>query len=141
MKYTDKQREHIIHSFDLFCKRVIRNKAYEIYNKNKRDIERFISFDKVCNEYLSECGELDTYPISQYHFEAFGYVFSVNDDKLGKALSALVKSKRDVILMYYFTELTLKDISCLIGYSNRTASYRHIRGLHLLREFMEADNE
>ena len=141
MNYTEKEKEHLIHSFDLFCKRVIKNKAYEIYNRNKRYNERFVSLDKVYNEYLSECGVLDTYPILQYHFKAFGYVFSVNDYKLGNALLKLEKSKRDIILMYYFTDLNLSDLACFIGYSNRTASYRHIQGLHLLRELMEADNE
>lgn len=74
----------------------------QLTNKKKRLIsERNVSFEDIANDYFSECGECDAYPILQYHFEAFGNIFSINDDRLGKALSKLPKKKRDLILTYY----------------------------------------
>ena len=139
MNYTDEQKEHIRHYFDSFCKKTIRYQAINLYRENGKYAERNVSFEEILNEYFLECGKCDTYPILQYHFEAFGYIFSVNDYKLGKALFQLSKHKRDVILMYYFTDYKLKDIAEMIGKAQKNISYIHIRALKNLREIMEDD--
>lgn len=141
MKYTDEQKEHIRHCFDSFCKKTIRYQAINLYRESDRYSKRNISFEEILNDYFSECGKYDTYPILQYHFEAFGYIFSVNDYKLGKALLQLSKQKRDVILMYYFTDCKLKDIAELIGKPQKNISYIHIRAIKNLREIMEGSKD
>lgn len=141
MNYTDKEKEHIMHSFDLFCKRTIRHKAYNIHNQNKRIREHYISLEKVYNEYFCECFCFDEYPILQYHFKVLGLVFSVNDYKLGKALSKLTAKQREIILAYYFTDLNLRGISQILGVAPQSASFHHVKGLKKLRKIMEADNE
>ena len=72
---------------------------------------------------------------------AFGYIFSVNDYDLGKALLQLPKKKRDVILMYYFTDYKLKDIAEMIGKSQKNISYINVRALKNLREIMEGGED
>lgn len=141
MKYTDEQKERIRHCFDSFCKKVIRYQAINLFRESGRYAERNVSFEEILNDYFSECGKCDTYPVLQYHFEAFGYIFSVNDYKLGKALLQLPKKKRDVILMYYFTDYKLKDIAELLGKPQQNISYIHIRALKSLREIMERDKD
>lgn len=137
MKYTDEQKEHIRHCFDSFCKKTIRYQAINLYRESSKYAERNVSFEEILNESFLEYGKCDTYPILQYHFEAFGYIFSVNDYDLEKALLQLPKKKRDVILMYYFTDYKLKDISEMIGKAQKNISYIHIRALKNLREIME----
>ena len=140
MKYTDEQKEHIIHCFDSFCKTVIRYKAYSLHDIHKRDNARYISFESIA-DYISEYGECDIYPVLQYHFEAFGYAFSVNDYRLGKALAQLDKKKRDIILMYYFGGMNLSQISRELFKAHSSISYIHVRALRQLRKIMEAGNE
>ncbi len=91
MKYTDEQKEHIRHCFDSFCKKTIRYQAINLYRESSKYAERNVSFEEILNESFLEYGKCDTYPILQYHFEAFGYIFSVNDYDLGKALLQLPK--------------------------------------------------
>lgn len=141
MKYTDEQKEHIRHCFDSFCKKTIHYQAINLYRKSSKYAERNISFEEILNKYFSECGQCDTYPVLQYYFEAFGYIFFVNDYDLGKALLQLSKQKRDVILMYYFTNYKLKDIAELIGKPQKNISYIHIRALKNLREIMEGNKD
>lgn len=141
MKYTDEQKEHIIHCFDSFCKTVIRYKAYNLHDIHKRDNARYISFESIAGGHISECGECDIYPVLQYHFEAFGYVFSVNDSRLGKALAQLDKKKRDIILMYYFGGMNLSQISRELYKAHSSISYIHVCALRQLRRIMEADGE
>lgn len=141
MNYTDEQKKQIERAFNSFCKTVIRYCAINLYRERYRDIKRYVSLDEIYAEYQDEYGECDTYPILQYHFEVFGNIFSIHDDRLGKALSKLPKKKRDVILTYYFTGCTLKSIAEKIGRPETSISYIHIRTLKKLREFMEGGNE
>lgn len=83
MTYTDKQKEHIEHTFDGYCKKVIRNTAYNIYRANKQKLNHEVSFEKIYVEHNQQFSETDTYPILQYHFTVFDYVLSVNDYYLG----------------------------------------------------------
>ena len=53
MDYTDKEKEHIMHLFDLFCKRAIRRKAYSMHNQNKRIRERYILKRFIMNTLMS----------------------------------------------------------------------------------------
>lgn len=129
MKYTDEQKEHIRHCFDYYCKKTIRYQAITLYRESTKYAERNVSYEKIWNEYFSECGECDTYPILQYHFEAFGYQFSVNDYDLGNALSQLSKKKRDIILMYYFANFKLTEIAKMLNKPHQSISYIHTRTL------------
>lgn len=67
-------------------KNVIRYQAVNLYRKITKYEGHNISFENVFAEYHEEYGKCDTYPILQYHFKAFDYIFSVNDFNLGKAL-------------------------------------------------------
>ena len=133
MNYTDEHKEYIRHTFDSFCKKTIRYQSITLYRENAKYLERNVSFEEILNDYFSECGERDTYPVLQYHFEAFGYRFSVNDYNLGKALLQLPKKKRDVILMYYFADFTLTEVANMLGKPQQNISYIHKN----LREIME----
>lgn len=141
MKYTDEQKKQIERAFNSFCKTVIRYCAINLYRKRDRDSKRYVSLDEIYTEYQDECGECDTYPVLQYHFEAFGNLFSIHDDRLGNALSKLPKKKRDVILTYCFTGCTLKSIAEKTGQPRINISYIHVKGLKKLRELMEGGNE
>ena len=141
MNYTDEQKERIRHCFDSYCKKTIRYQAINLYRANAKYAERNVSFEEILNDYFSECGECDTYPVLQYHFEAFGYHFSVNDYRLGKALLQLPKKKRDVILMYYFANFKLTEIAKMLGKPHQNISYIHVRALKKLREIMEGGQD
>lgn len=141
MNYTDEQKKQIERAFNSFCKTVIRYCTINLYRERDRDSKRYVSLDEIYAEFQDECGEYDTYSILQYHFEAFGNIFSIHDDRLGKALSKLPKKKRDVILTYYFTGCTLKSIAEKMGKPPTNISYIHVRTLKKLRELMEDGNK
>ena len=141
MEYTSKQKEHITHCFDSFCKTVIRHCAMNLYRERDRQIKRTIVFDEIYTEYSEQCGKCDIYPILQYQFVIFGNVFSVNDYRLGQALSTLTDKQRNIILLYYFAGYSIRNIADMYGVSHQNISYVHIKALKKLREFLEADNE
>lgn len=44
MQYTDKQKEHIRHCFDCYCKKTIRYQAISLYQESSKYAERNDSF-------------------------------------------------------------------------------------------------
>lgn len=42
MEYTSKQKEHLIHCFDSFCKTAIHHCAMNLYRERDRQIKRII---------------------------------------------------------------------------------------------------
>ena len=141
MKYTNKQKEHIAHCFDSFCKTVIRHCAMNLYRERDKQIKRNIAIDKIYAEYSEQCGKCDIYPILQYQFVIFGNVFSVNDYRLGQALSTLTDKQRNIILQYYFAGYSIRNIADVYGTSHQNISHLRITALKKLREFLEAGNE
>ena len=141
MEYTSKQKEHIIHCFDKFCKTVIRHCAMNLYRERDKQIKRNIALDEIYAEYSEQCGKCDIYPTLQYQFTIFGNIFSVNDYRLGQALSTLTDKQRNIILLYYFAGYSIRNIADMYGISHQNISYVHIKALKKLREFLEADNE
>lgn len=63
LKYADEQKEHIRHCFDYYCKKTIRYQAITLYRESAKYAARNVSFEDIPNDYFSECGECDTYPI------------------------------------------------------------------------------
>ena len=141
MKYTNKQKEHIAHCFDSFCKTVTRHCAMNLYRERDKQIKRNIAIDKIYAEYSEQCGKCDIYPILQYQFVIFGNVFSVNDYRLGQALSTLTDKQRNIILQYYFAGYSIRNIADVYGTSHQNISYIRITALKKLREFLEGGNE
>ena len=141
MKYASKEKEHIAHCFDSFCKTVIRHCAMNLYNERDKQIKRNIALDEIYAEYSEQYGKCDIYPILQYQFVIFGNVFIINDYCLGQAISTLTGKQRIIILLYCFAGYSIRNIADMYGTSHQNISYVHITALKKLRELLEADNE
>ena len=69
-------------------------------------------------------------------FEVCGYRIPVNDDRLASALAALLREKRDVILLSYFLDMTDREISDKLNIVHQTVSKRRLTTLKELREYL-----
>lgn len=141
MKYTVEKKKHIRYCFDSFCKKTIRYQAINLYRESSKYAERNVSFEEIPNDYFQSAENAIDTLFYNIILKPLGIFFSVNDYKFGKALLQLSKQKRDVILMYYFTNYKLKDVAELIGKAQRNISYIHIRALKNLRKIMEGGKD
>lgn len=67
-----------------------------------------------------------------------GKSFSIrNDDRLAAALAALLREKRDVILLSYFMDMSDREIGELLDMARRTVQHRRTDTLAELRKRME----
>lgn len=91
------------------------------------------------NEYLEQGSEISNEKGScSRGFDGPEEVFVQSELKevLGKALDLLTEKEKKVILLYYYEELTLKEISNILGVSESRVSQLHTKGLQKMKSKM-----
>lgn len=87
------------------------------------------------NEYLEQGSEIEMDPIRNSHFSQPEKVIEQGELKklLSDSLENLTERERKVIVLYYYEELTLKEISQILEVSESRVSQLHTRALQKLR--------
>jgi len=65
----------------------------------------------------------------------------IERDSVSAAIMSLDKTDREVIILYYYQELTMKEISHIIGRSENTTIQRVNRARKKLKKILEAAYE
>lgn len=98
---------------------IVRNTSITLYNSNKRR-----------NKYCEELDDFKT-PVDANVFEKFDYQLLV------EKISELPVIYRDIIYLYYYEELTAKQISKILKISPENVWKRAERAKKLLKEILE----
>lgn len=128
--------EHIRHTFDAFCKKVLRNEARDYLDELARQRNREISFSDLPVEVMEQLSVCDDYFVDDRTFDVLGNTVQIASDELAEAIAALPKQKRDIILLSYFLELTDKEIAQMLNMVRSSVAYRRTATLKLLKELM-----
>ena len=138
----DRHDEHKQHTFDSFCKKVIRCEAYNAYRAIGRRQDLEIPFSQLPEEAMEALAAWDVYPWEYTSFPVDGDVILIKDDRLADALTALPQRFRDILLMYWFLELADREIGERLSLSRRTVNNRRQQAYELLKKLMggEADD-
>lgn len=88
------------------------------------------------NEYLEQGSEIPYERYSSGQFDSPEEVMEQNELKemLQKSLEHLTEKERKVILLYYYEELTLKEISNILEVSESRISQLHTRAIQKMKE-------
>lgn len=127
----------IEHQFDSFCKTVLRNQARNIYEENKRWLNRFVSLEALAPADLAKLCNFDTYKAESIVFSILDYEIPIEDLLTSQALQSLSKRKQDIILLSFFLDMTEMDIATLLNLAQSTVHYHKVQALNELRKFME----
>lgn len=92
----DRHDEHKQHTFDSFCKKVIRCEAYNAYRAIGRRQDLEIPFSQLPEEAMETLATWDVYPWEYTSFPVGGDVILIKDDRLADALTALPQRFRDM---------------------------------------------
>lgn len=142
MTEHEKYQEHIRHTYDAFCKTVIRHAAIDaarsIRSRRKREIsleylteEKFVPLSTI-DEYFQVPDYGETYP-----FSVRGQTIFLDSCSLAAALAELPEQSQEEIFLYYFQHLKQKEIGEQSGWTRSTIG-RHIQlALKRLKEEME----
>ncbi|MFQ7292845.1 MAG: RNA polymerase sigma factor [Monoglobales bacterium] len=130
--------EHKQHSFDCFCKRLLKNEMRNYYNEMKRRKKHEVSFSELTAKELERLSACDTYFADGQHiFNVLGNDILVRDETVAEALNSLPENKRDIILLSYFLDMTDGEIGEQLNLVRSTVQYRRTSILRELKKFME----
>lgn len=129
--------EHKRHTFDSFCKKILKHEARDYYDELKRRRGQEISLDELSEKELEQLTVMDEYFKDLYSFNVLGYDITVSDERISEALNALATDRRDIILLSYFLDMTDREIGELLNLVRRTVAYRRISTLRELKKIME----
>lgn len=117
--------ENIIQlQFDSLMKLVIRIKIISYYRELARRSKHEKLFCDMSEFELTQSRINDQYPHEYMDFYVLGFVIHISNEQLGNALRKLSEKQRNVVLMFYFLDMSDVEIAKLIQIS-RSAFYRN----------------
>lgn len=137
MELTPSQKKTVRHQFDSFCRKVLREEARDYMRSLARQKAREVSLSELSEEQMAGLCVLDEYPSDQFHFDVQGYDIAVENEKLADALSSLPDSKRDIVLLAYFLDMSDQEIADKLNLVRSTVQYRRASSLKEMKQRME----
>ncbi len=131
---------HKQHSFDTFCKTVLRNEVRNDQKARRRKRKRETPISDLTAREQSGLAAPDTYPHKETRFQAAGYSVTVRHEELAGALASLPQDKRDVVLLHYFLGMTDKQIGEKLNIVRRTVSYKRTISLQEMKQLLESED-
>lgn len=126
------------HRFDSYCKRTLKNEAYDCYREIQKHMQREVFFSELSEKEWEQLYMEDKYNLEAYNFRVREYDIEVKDVLLAEALKLLSDKKREVVLMAYFLEMSDTDIAKLMDLRQSTIHYHRTSSLKTLKEYLEA---
>ncbi|WP_052740268.1 MULTISPECIES: RNA polymerase sigma factor [Christensenella] len=119
---------------------MIRNEARNYYLEKKRKRDHETSLEMLSEQELEQLAALtayDEYALDEYVFSVLGNEIKITDEEIAAALNALPEDKRNIILLFYFLDLTDREIGKLLSLMRRTVTKRRASTLEKLKKIME----
>ena len=127
------------HTFDSFCKKILKHEARDYYDELKRQRRKEKTFSDLSAKEMEQLYTVDKYFVTEEIFNVLGLNITVTDDAIIKALQRLPECKRDIILLSYFLELSEREIGDKLNMLRSTVQYQRTRTLQQIKTFMEGD--
>ena len=125
------------HSFDAYCKRLVKNEAIDIQRKSARQGQKEISFSELNKRDLLHLQYMDDYPSDRRVFSVLNTSVEIENEGLGAALAELSPERRIVVLLSYLLDMKDRENAEELDLSLSTVHYRRTSALTLLRKLME----
>lgn len=123
-------------AFNGYCKKVIKNEAANAHKELNRLSQKEVLFSDMSSADEKNLFTLDEYFKDLDNEISIGKV-SISEKLLSDVLLSLSEDKREIILMYYFSELKDIDIAGLLNLSRSAIQYKRTKGLQLLKKYIE----
>ena len=137
---TEAYKEHIMYTFNGFCKTVIRFAALNAWRDRSRRRQKEISLEYLTEEKFYPLGTTDEYfeaPYEEYPITICGQTVILTNGELAAALLSLPEKNREIIFLYFFGHYTQREIGELYGRCRSTAWHHIHSALQMLHEEME----
>ena len=100
-----------------------------------------VSFSEIGDYLVSQFATVDSYSTDFQIFMLNGITIGIENDLLSEALRDLPSNKRNILLLFYFMNMSDSEISEMVKL-NRSTVYRHrTSGLAMMKKFMDEFEE
>ena len=130
---------HKQHTFDSFCKKVLKHEAGNGHREINRKARMEISMSDLPEEAMEQLAVYDDYPWDYTPFQVGDETVLVKDDRLAEALAAIPEKERNIVLLYWFLELADREIADRMGIARRTVNTHRQNAYRLLKKLMGGD--
>ena len=140
MPYAEAYREHIMYTFNGYCKTVIRFAAINAWRDRSRRRQKEISLEYLTEEKFYPLGTTDEYfeaPYEEYPITVCGQTVILTNEELAAALLSLPEKKREIIFLYFFGHYTQQEIGEMYGRCRSTAWHHIHSALQMLQKELE----
>ena len=140
MPCTEAYREHIMYTFNGFCKTIIRFAAINAWRDRSRRRQKEISLEYLTEEKFYPLGTTDEYfeaPYEEYPITVCGQTVILTNEELAAALLSLPEKKREIIFLYFFGHYTQQEIGEMYGRCRSTAWHHIHSALQMLQKELE----
>ena len=140
MPYTEAYKEHIMYTFNGFCKTVIRFAALNAWRDRIKRRQKEISLEYLTEEKFYPLGTTDEYfeaPYEEYPITIYSHTVILTNKEFAAALLSLPEKNREIIHLYFFGDYTKQEIREMYGCFRSTTGYLIRRTLKLMQRKME----
>lgn len=125
------------HAFDAYCKRLVKNEAVNIQHEYARQGEREVSFSDLTQREAQSLQCVDHYESDQQTFLILNTTVGIENEDLGRALTALSPERRIIVLSAYVLDMSDAEIAERLQLHRSTVQYRRTSTLKELRKMLE----
>ena len=140
MNCTEAYKEHIMYTFNGFCKTVIRYAAINAWRERNRRRQKEISFEYLTEEKFYPLNTSDNHfpaHYEEYPVTICGQTIILTNGELAAALLSLPEKEKEIIYLYFFGNYTQQEMGKMYSCARSTMS-RHLHSaLQMLQEEME----
>ena len=129
----------IRHQFDYVCKRALKNGRIDYQRQKTRKRKHEILMSELPVNERKRLFLMDEYSVEHYKFQVLGYNIAVKDGLLAEALQSLSERKRNVVLLYYYMDMTDAEIARELKLVRSTVQEQRARSIELLRQKMRGN--
>ena len=126
------------HSFDSYCKKILKYTLINWHQEKKRRREREITFSDMPIIELANLSVLDEYFAEESVFSVLGETVIVLNPELAKALDTLPADSLEIVLMSYFLDTKDREIAERLNMVRGTVCYQRNSSLKKLKKFIES---
>lgn len=120
--------------FDCLIRKVIDRTVKNYYRELGRRAKHEIPFCDVTETDLNHVVATDEYSLGYTVFPVYGAEVHVYDERLCEAIKVLSERQRNIVLMFYFLEMSDIKIGEIIGISRCSVYRSRMRTLNIIRE-------
>lgn len=117
-------QETIKYQFDCFVRKILIRAAMNYHNERSRRLKREITFSTLDDTELNQLSVVDTYKSDHMVFQVLNMDIEVDDELLAKALKLLPEKKRNIVLLFYYMDMSDSEIASVLGLVRSTV-FRH----------------